>query len=171
MVSAEFQTQPSPPFPLDLVATWLEQVMDPEIPVVSVAGLGVIRDVVWEGEELVVTVTPTYSGCPATRVINQEIEAALRQHGVKHLRIQTRLFPPWTTDWIRADARAHLLAWGIVPPLGRAAATTMSGQVKVACPHCRSNRTEQVSRFGSTPCKALHRCHDCLEPFEYFKCI
>ncbi len=159
---------------------WLSEVPDPEIPVISLTDLGIIRDVSWDGDTLVVAVTPTYSGCPATTVINLDIEAALRNRGIDKLRLERRLSPPWTTDWISEEGREKLRAYGIAPPIdgtaadGRlmARASRLSGSnLAVACPRCGSTRTEKVSQFGSTPCKASYRCSDCLEPFDYFKCI
>ena len=159
---------------------WLSQVPDPEIPVISLADLGIIRDVAWEDETLVVTVTPTYSGCPATAVINLDIEKALRANGIGKLRLKRQISPPWTTDWISAEGREKLRVYGIAPPIdgtaadGRlmARASRMAGANQaVACPRCGSTHTEKVSQFGSTPCKASYRCTDCLEPFDYFKCI
>ena len=142
---------------------WLAAVPDPEIPVLSLVDLGVIRDVAWDGDTLVVKVTPTYSGCPATRVINLDIERALREHGVEKIRLARQLSPPWTTDWISDEGREKLREYGIAPPVesGRA----------VACPRCGSPRSEKISQFGSTPCKAQFRCRECLEPFDHFKCI
>ncbi|WP_417600698.1 1,2-phenylacetyl-CoA epoxidase subunit PaaD [Pararhodobacter oceanensis] len=165
---------------VEQVWDWLGEVPDPEIPVISLTGLGVIRDVAYEGAELVVTVTPTYSGCPATSVINFDIEQKLREKGVEKLRLERQLSPPWTTDWISEEARAALKAYGIAPPIdGTAADGVIAGRIarmsgdnlKVACPRCNSTKTEKVSQFGSTPCKASYRCTDCLEPFDYFKCI
>jgi ring-1,2-phenylacetyl-CoA epoxidase subunit PaaD len=153
----------SPRFALDEVRSWLAQVPDPEIPVISLVDLGVIRDLAWEGDTLAVAVSPTYSGCPATAVINQEIERALREHGVEKLRLERRLSPPWTTDWISAEGREKLRAYGIAPPVPRGG--------PVACPLCGSKQTDKISQFGSTPCKAHYRCRDCLEPFDHFKCI
>ncbi|NWG92665.1 MAG: phenylacetate-CoA oxygenase subunit PaaJ [Parvularculaceae bacterium] len=151
------------------VWSWLEGVPDPEIPVVSVVDLGIVRDVAFEGEELVVTVTPTYSGCPATSVIALEIEAALRRRGMERIRIKSRLSPAWTTDWISEKARLKLKAYGIAPPAHGARCVGDLKNPVVECPHCGSAATEQVARFGSTPCKASWRCRDCLEPFDYFK--
>jgi len=148
---------------IEQIWEWLGSVPDPEIPVLSLVDLGVIRDVVWDGDTLVVTVTPTYSGCPATRVINLDIEQALRAHGVEKVKLERRLSPPWTTDWLSAAGREKLSAYGIAPPVERGR--------DVACPRCGSNYTEKISQFGSTPCKAHFRCQDCLEPFDYFKCI
>ncbi len=159
---------------------WLAQVPDPEIPVISVTDLGIVRDVAWADDTLVVTVTPTYSGCPATTIINLDIETALRARGVEKLTLKRQLSPPWTTDWISEAGRDKLRAYGIAPPIdGTAAdgrvmtrASRLAGSnLSVACPRCGSTATEKVSQFGSTPCKASYRCRDCLEPFDYFKCI
>ena len=165
---------------LEEVWRWLGEVPDPEIPVISLTDLGIIRDVAWDGDTLVVAVTPTYSGCPATTVINLDIETALKGHGIEKLRLERRLSPAWTTDWISAAGRDKLRAYGIAPPIdgtaadGRlmARANRLAGSnLAVACPRCGSTKTEKVSQFGSTPCKASYRCRDCLEPFDYFKCI
>ena len=137
--------------------TVLKGVPDPEIPVVSVLDLGIVRSV----EEGKVTITPTYSGCPATQFIEQSIREALDAAGYGDVAIETQLAPPWTTDWISEEGKAKLRAYGIAPPDLAKAAT---------CPQCGSTDTEEVSRFGSTPCKAQWRCKDCLEPFDRFKC-
>ena len=148
---------------LPTIWTWLDDVPDPEIPVISVVDLGIIRDLAWQGDTLEVTVTPTYSGCPATRVIAMDIETALRDRGVSDLTIKTRIAPPWTTDWLSDKGRAKLSRYGIAPP-------SPAGGPE-ACPHCGSDDVERISQFGSTPCKAQWRCKSCLEPFDYFKCI
>lgn len=160
---------------------WLSEVPDPEIPVISLTDLGIIRDVAWQGETLVVTVTPTYSGCPATGVINLDIEKALRDRGITDLRLERQLSPPWTTDWITSEGREKLRAYGIAPPIdgtaadgrlaGRIARLSGTSNLTIACPRCGSTQTRKVSQFGSTPCKASYVCNDCLEPFDYFKCI
>ena len=142
---------------------WLDQVPDPEIPAISLVDLGVIRDITWQGETCEVTVTPTYSGCPATAVINFEIEKALRSRGVQDVVLKRQLSPPWTTDWLSEKGRAKLEAYGIAPP------QAAGGPAR--CPRCGSQNLTRVSQHGSTPCKALWRCADCLEPFDYFKCI
>ncbi|WP_372571120.1 1,2-phenylacetyl-CoA epoxidase subunit PaaD [Ruegeria jejuensis] len=147
----------------DQVWDWLDAVPDPEIPVISVVDLGIVRDVAWAGETLTVTVTPTYSGCPATSVIAMDIETALRDHGVRQLELKTQISPAWTTDWLSAKGREKLEEYGIAPP-------NPAGGPK-HCPRCGSALLEKVSQFGSTPCKAHWRCTDCLEPFDYFKCI
>lgn len=141
----------------------LAGVADPEIPAISLTDLGVIRAVDWEGDALIVTVTPTYSGCPATSLINAEIEAALRAAGYGNVTLKRQISPPWTTDWMSAEGRRKLEAFGIAPP------TAAQGPEK--CPRCGSTHLERVSAFGSTPCKAQWRCKDCLEPFDHFKCI
>jgi ring-1,2-phenylacetyl-CoA epoxidase subunit PaaD len=131
--------------------------MDPEIPVVSVVDLGIVRDVSPD----TVTITPTYSGCPATEVIERTIRAELDAAGYRHVAIKTVLSPPWTTEWISERGKEELVAYGIAPP----------DLAKVAtCPRCGSTDTEEVSRFGSTPCKAQWCCKACLEPFDRFKC-
>ncbi|GGB54039.1 phenylacetate-CoA oxygenase subunit PaaJ [Roseibium aquae] len=166
---------------VDTIWSWLGEVPDPEIPVISLTDLGIIRDVAWDKDTLVVTVTPTYSGCPATSVINFEIEKVLLDKGVEQIRLERRLSPPWTTDWISTVGREKLKAYGIAPPIdgtaadGRAAglASRLTGQgnLVIECPRCGSIDTQKVSQFGSTPCKAAYRCRSCLEPFDYFKCI
>jgi ring-1,2-phenylacetyl-CoA epoxidase subunit PaaD len=149
---------------------WLADVPDPEIPEISVVDLGIVREVAWAGDTLEVTVTPTYSGCPATSVIALEIDRHLRGHGVRDLRLKRRLAPAWTTAWISDRGRVRLLACGIAPPAeGAACAGALTPPV--ACPRCGSHDTERVSRFGSTPCKASYRCRACMEPFEHFKSI
>jgi ring-1,2-phenylacetyl-CoA epoxidase subunit PaaD len=148
---------------VEQVWDWLSAVPDPEIPVISLTDLGIIRDVEWQGDTLVVTVTPTYSGCPATSIINLDIETALRGHGIEKLELKRQLSPAWTTDWLSEEGRAKLEEFGIAPP------QPAGGPDR--CPRCGSHNVEKVSQFGSTPCKASWRCRDCLEPFDYFKCI
>ncbi|MEX0370260.1 MAG: 1,2-phenylacetyl-CoA epoxidase subunit PaaD [Tateyamaria sp.] len=143
--------------------TWLAAVPDPEIPVISLVDLGIIRDVQWLGDMLEVTVTPTYSGCPATAIINLEVEAALRAKGIKNFSLKRQIAPPWTTDWMTDTGKAKLESYGIAPP------QPAGGPRR--CPQCQSRHVEKISQFGSTPCKAQWRCTDCLEPFDYFKCI
>lgn len=166
---------------IDEIWNWLSKIPDPEIPVISLTDLGIIRNVEWSEEVLVVTVTPTYSGCPATSVINLDIERALADKGLYRVRLERRLSPAWTTDWISADGRTKLKAYGIAPPIDGTAVDgvltkrieRLSGRsnLAIACPLCGSANTEKISQFGSTPCKASYRCTDCLEPFDYFKCI
>jgi ring-1,2-phenylacetyl-CoA epoxidase subunit PaaD len=143
----------------------LAAVPDPEIPAVSVMDLGIVRDIDPEGCEVVITTT--YTGCPATAVIERSIREALAEAGLGDVRLISRLDPPWTTDWITDEGREKLLAYGIAPP---PASARLLHDALPACPRCGSAATEEVSRFGSTPCKALWRCRDCLEPFDRFKC-
>lgn len=158
-------------------------VPDPEIPVLSVTDLGILRGIQWDPVDpdmVAVIVTPTYSGCPATEAINAALRDALAAAGAQHVRVETRLSPPWTTDWITAEGRRKLAHFGIAPPGARAAAAALVDVSRlrrrdrgwadgIACPRCNSTRTELVSQFGSTACKAHCRCLDCLEPFDYFK--
>jgi ring-1,2-phenylacetyl-CoA epoxidase subunit PaaD len=169
------------------VWAWLADVADPEIPVISVVDLGIVRAVDVAGDAVTVTLTPTYSGCPATHVIEACVREALQAQGVEDVRIVTRLAPAWTTDWLSEAGKAKLKGYGIAPPAqqvidisglrgGLAAAVSRSHlrsagtAPAVACPHCGSLHTELTSQFGSTPCKALYKCRDCREPFDYFKC-
>ena len=149
----------------------LDRVPDPEIPVISVAELGIVRDVRVADDGVEVVVTPTYSGCPATEVIEQSISKALRAAGASSVRVRQQLSPPWTTDWIGADARERLREYGIAPP-GLAAngdPRPVHFLPRVECPRCGSADTERLSQFGATACKGLYRCRACREPFEYFK--
>jgi ring-1,2-phenylacetyl-CoA epoxidase subunit PaaD len=146
------------------------QVADPEIPVLSIADLGVLRDVRVSGDTVEVVITPTYSGCPAMRVIEFEIAAALDAAGIARHRVTTVLAPAWTTDWLSDEGKRKLRAYGIAPPAAKASRGALFGADAVTCPRCGSERTERISEFGSTACKALYRCLDCAEPFDYFKC-
>ena len=157
----------------DVRRVWsaLETVLDPEVPVLSIVELGIVRDIKLDGETVRVTVTPTYSGCPAMHAIEQEIVAALQAAGFQQVELQTVYAPAWTTDWITAPAREKLRAYGIAPP-GSAATTLvqLSGPPKaVPCPACGSRDTGLVSEFGATACKSLHICRACRQPFEHFK--
>jgi ring-1,2-phenylacetyl-CoA epoxidase subunit PaaD len=159
----------------DLVAVAraaVEQVCDPEIPVLTIADLGVLRSVDLASDGAIdVAITPTYSGCPAMDVIGFDIKAALIKAGIDNARIRQVLSPAWTTDWMSEAGKAKLRAYGIAPPAGRVSRRALFGEESVACPRCDSQQTEKVSEFGSTACKALWRCTTCREPFDYFKCI
>jgi ring-1,2-phenylacetyl-CoA epoxidase subunit PaaD len=146
-------------------------VVDPEIPVLTIVDLGVLRDVTVAGDEVEIVITPTYSGCPAMRVIEFEVTTALRAAGIEKFRIRTVLSPAWTTDWLSEDGKRKLAAYGIAPPEHKAGRGALFGQDAVPCPRCGSARTERLAEFGSTTCKALYRCRDCAEPFDYFKCL
>ena len=143
----------------------LGHVPDPEIPCISVVDLGIVREV----REGSLYITPTYSGCPATIAIARDIRKALDRAGLKDMKIETVLSPPWTTDWISDEGREKLRAYGIAPPPKGSARYSLREEA-VQCPRCGSSDTEEISRFGSTPCKALNRCLDCSEPFDRFKC-
>jgi ring-1,2-phenylacetyl-CoA epoxidase subunit PaaD len=155
----------------------LESVPDPEIPVLSVVDLGIVRHVRWVAgsngqSKLHVGITPTYSGCPATEVIRHSIATALDQEGYVDVTLEEVLSPPWTSDWLTEAGRRKLESFGIAPPERSVANPRhLFGVPAVACPRCGSRATERVSEFGSTPCKAHYRCTSCLEPFDYFKCI
>ncbi|MBO6774695.1 MAG: phenylacetate-CoA oxygenase subunit PaaJ [Marinibacterium sp.] len=157
---------------LDASRAWeaAARVPDPEVPCVTVADLGILRDVRLEDGVAVADVTPTYSGCPATLAIELAIEAAMRDAGYD-ARINRVLSPAWTTDWITEEGREKLRAYGIAPPEGSASKLALFGATEVTCPRCGSRQTERISEFGSTACKAQYRCRSCAEPFDYFKCI
>ncbi|MGI9200531.1 MAG: 1,2-phenylacetyl-CoA epoxidase subunit PaaD [Woeseiaceae bacterium] len=155
----------------DQVLKWLSEVPDPEIPVLTITDLGIVRDVT-VSDEVVVALTPTYTGCPATEVIEQSVVSALHDHGVENVSINRVLSPPWTTDWISDEGRDKLRDYGIAPPAsGGSKRALLHGERSIACPRCDSTQTSLVSEFGSTACKAAYKCSECLEPFEYFKCI
>jgi len=161
------------PISADQVYAWLQEVPDPEIPVLSVVDLGVVRDVSWDGDACVVVITPTYSGCPAMREITQDIQQTLARHGIDEVRVETRLAPAWTTDWMSEKGREALKGYGIAAPAERAidisGISRRAAAPAIACPRCGSRDTRMVSNFGSTSCKALYRCVACREPFDYFK--
>ena len=168
----------APPVIPALADVWaaLAGVPDPEIPVISIVELGIVRGVAWDGDRLVVKVTPTYSGCPATEMINTLIREALAALGIADVAVVNRLSPAWSTDWIAPEARVRLKAYGIAPPHVMGGRIDVSGisplrraHVVVPCPRCDSTNTQLLSQFGSTACKAQYRCSDCLEPFDYFK--
>ena len=160
----------------DQIWAWLDSVPDPEIPVISVVDLGIIRNVTWEEDVLCVDITPTYSGCPATSVISLDIQTALAEKGLETVKIRSVLSPAWTTKWISESGRQKLKDYGVVPPFeGETCAGMISltgaKLANIACPRCDSHEIERVSQFGSTPCKASYRCKTCLEPFDYFKAL
>lgn len=163
--------------PITVASAWavLGQVLDPEVPALSVVELGIVRDVQMQGGAVSVIVTPTYSGCPATEAIRDDIVRALKDAGAETVTVTMQLAPAWTTDWIAPAAREKLRRYGIAPP--HVSGTPLAAQPMrfhprdLHCPRCDSTHTEQLSAFGSTACKALYRCLDCREPFEYFKPI
>lgn len=150
----------------------LETVSDPEIPVLSIVDLGVVREVIAMEDKVMVHITPTYSGCPAMNMIEMEIRGALLEKGINN-DVKLVLSPAWTTDWMSEKGKQKLKAYGIAPPQDDdISIDTLFGKPdQIECPHCNSKKTELISQFGSTACKALYRCKDCLEPFDYFKCL
>jgi ring-1,2-phenylacetyl-CoA epoxidase subunit PaaD len=164
----------APSASLALAWATVANVPDPEIPVLSVVDLGLVRRLeVFDNGAVRLGVAPTYSGCPATAVIRRSLVEALQAAGFRDVVAHDELSPPWTSDWITDEGREKLRSYGIAPP-GRSAASPRAlaaTALAIACPRCGSEATEQLSEFGSTPCKALHRCTACLEPFDYFKCL
>lgn len=151
----------------------LEEVTDPEVPVLSVVDLGIIRDVKINNDEAEITITPTYSGCPAMDVIRMSIRMALLANGFKKVTVIESLSPAWTTDWMSEKGKQKLKEYGIAPPNVRQQVChpdLFAADEAVQCPHCHSYHTHRVSEFGSTACKSLYQCDDCREPFDYFKC-
>lgn len=159
----------------DKIIDLLDQVKDPEIPVLSVTDMGVIRGIVVENNDVVkITITPTYSGCPAMKEIEEDIINTLAKNGFNNVLVETVLSPPWTTDWITERGKENLRKYGIAPPLNSSVdkrSIMSKAKSVIKCPLCNSKNTEMISQFGSTACKALYKCKDCLEPFDYFKCI
>lgn len=153
------------------IREWVRNIPDPEIPVVSIGDLGILRDVE-VNDAVVVSLAPTYSGCPATEAIEKSVVDELTARGVEGVEIRRVLSPAWTTDWISDEGRAKLKAYGIAPPSAEGSKRDLLNKNRpVACPRCDSTETVCVSEFGSTACKAAYRCTSCLEPFEYFKCL
>ena len=154
--------------PLASVHKVLSNVCDPEIPVLSLQDLGVLREVRLEDDVVQITITPTYAGCPALEVMRADIETAMAEAGYQKVEIKQRLSPAWTTDWMSSEGRKKLRAYGIAPPASTACGKNAS---PIECPQCNSDDVKKISEFGSTACKALYQCRACLEPFDYFKCI
>lgn len=147
----------------------LSSVCDPEIPVLTLQDLGVLRDISIDDGAITITITPTYAGCPAMDAMQADIETTLAEAGYQHVKVKQSLSPAWTSDWMSAAGREKLRAYGIAPPVRHSGQPTKRANIQ--CPQCGSGDTECISEFGSTACKALYRCVDCLEPFDYFKCI
>lgn len=151
---------------------YLEEVSDPEIPVLTINDLGIVRNVEWEGDTCKVTITPTYSGCPAMKRIEDDIIEKLNEKGIDKVKVDLVLSPAWTTDWITENGRQKLLEYGIAPPQDEVDKSVLFAEpTKVPCPKCGSLNTKMISQFGSTACKAHYQCNDCMEPFDYFKCL
>jgi ring-1,2-phenylacetyl-CoA epoxidase subunit PaaD len=159
--------------PVEKIRSILHEVMDPEVPVLSVIDLGIIRDIVIHDNETEIVITPTYSGCPAMDTISMNIRISLLSHGFEHIKITTILSPAWTTDWMSEEGKQKLKEYGIAPPNPKRSVCTtelFAANEAIQCPHCNSYHTHRISEFGSTACKALYQCDDCKEPFDYFKC-
>jgi len=148
----------------------LTTVTDPEIPVLSIIDLGIVQEVYVENENVEVTITPTYSGCPAMDFIEINIRKTLLENGFDKIQITHQLSPAWTTDWMTEEGKEKLKSYGIAPPISKAFDLDYLSNLSVHCPHCNSINTKLISQFGSTACKALYQCEDCREPFDYFKC-
>lgn len=145
------------------ILSLLEEIPDPEIPVLSIVDIGIVRNVIIKDEEVEIIVTSTYSGCPAMDMIKVNIRIMMAEHNIQHVKITDQLSPAWTTDWMTDAAREKLNKYGIAPP-------NLKVTDAVKCPLCNSGNTKLISQFGSTPCKALYQCNDCKEPFDHFKC-
>jgi ring-1,2-phenylacetyl-CoA epoxidase subunit PaaD len=154
-----------------LVWERLGLIPDPEVPVISILELGIVRDVRWDGKQLTITITPTYTGCPAMTLFAAEIRAAMHDQGIDNVQLETVYAPAWTTDWLSAEAKEKLKKYGIAPPVKNAVSADdlFAEPPAVPCPRCGSEHTTLKSQFGSTACKSLYLCGDCKEPFEYFK--
>lgn len=158
---------------VDIDTIWkrLEQVSDPEVPVLTILDLGVVRNVEWIDEQLIITITPTYSGCPAMQVIEADIRKELADLNVE-IKINTVLSPAWTTDWISENGKIKLKEYGIAPPVNEVDKSVLFAEPTIVpCPKCDSTNTRMISQFASTACKAHYQCNDCLEPYDYFKCL
>ena len=153
-------------FNKETIYSYLEEIKDPEIPVLSIVDLGIVRDVKLTSDELEIVITSTYTGCPAMDMIAADIRIHLNKLGFPKIKISTIISPAWTTDWISADGKMKLKNYGIAPPNKR----FLIARDGVDCPHCQSTNTRLISEFGSTACKSLFQCNDCCEPFDYFKC-
>ncbi|MEZ4747434.1 MAG: 1,2-phenylacetyl-CoA epoxidase subunit PaaD [Calditrichia bacterium] len=150
---------------------WLDQIPDPEVPVISIVELGVVRNVHLQDSHVDIEITPTYSGCPALKMMEESILHDLSKNGVSDVRIKTVLFPPWTTDWMSDETKEKLREYGIAPPEKNSKSPIHQLRESIDCPFCGSNQTRLQSAFGSTACKALYFCDGCCQPFEHFKCI
>jgi ring-1,2-phenylacetyl-CoA epoxidase subunit PaaD len=154
------------------IYNWLEEVSDPEIPVLSVIDLGVVRDAQVIDGEWLITITPTYSGCPAMKTMEEDILSKLKEKGIDSARVDLVLAPAWSTDWLSENGRFKLREYGIAPPEHEVDKSVLFAEPTIVpCPKCSSRNTRMVSQFGSTACKALYQCNDCQEPYDYFKCL
>jgi ring-1,2-phenylacetyl-CoA epoxidase subunit PaaD len=156
----------------DQIWDWLEEVSDPEIPVLSVVDLGIVRDAIFENQTWIITITPTYSGCPAMQVMETDIKSKLKEKGIEDVQVRTILSPSWTTDWLSDKGKIKLHEYGIAPPENEIDKSVLFAEPTIVpCPKCNSRDTRMISQFGSTACKAQYQCNECQEPFDYFKCL
>jgi len=157
----------------DEVWAILNKIPDPEIPVISIVELGVVKDLSINGSVILVTITPTYTGCPATKFFENDITEAMKKAGFQEIKITYKYNPAWTTDWMSDESKEKLRVYGIAPPEGKTSDKNflLGKDPNVGCPQCKSKNTKMISQFGSTACKSLYQCKDCLETFDYFKCI
>jgi ring-1,2-phenylacetyl-CoA epoxidase subunit PaaD len=172
-ISNKAESKISPAGEKEIIWSLLETVTDPEVPVLTVTDLGIIRDVKINDEEVEVIITPTYSGCPAMDMIAANIKMVLLEHGYQKIKITSVLSPAWTTDWMSEEGKRKLKEYGIAPPHPKQQVCKQelfAVDEAIQCPHCNSWHTHRISEFGSTACKALYQCDDCREPFDYFKC-
>jgi ring-1,2-phenylacetyl-CoA epoxidase subunit PaaD len=154
------------------IYNWLEEVSDPEIPVLSVIDLGVVRDAQFINGDWLITITPTYSGCPAMKTMEEDILSKLKEKGIDSAKVELVLAPAWSTDWLSENGRIKLREYGIAPPEHEVDKSVLFAEPTIVpCPKCSSRNTRMVSQFGSTACKALYQCNDCQEPYDYFKCL
>jgi ring-1,2-phenylacetyl-CoA epoxidase subunit PaaD len=154
------------------IYNWLEEVSDPEIPVLSVIDLGVVRDAQLINGDWLITITPTYSGCPAMKTMEEDILSKLKEKGISSAKVELVLAPAWSTDWLSENGRIKLREYGIAPPEHEVDKSVLFAEPTVVpCPKCHSRNTRMVSQFGSTACKAFYQCNDCQEPYDYFKCL
>ena len=152
------------------VYNWISEIPDPEIPVITIKDLGMLRNVKFENGNYVVTITPTYTACPAMKMIEDQIIEVLGTHNIHNVKVDLTYTPAWTSDWLSTEAKTKLKKYGIAPPSHSSCTKLFSAQERAVCPRCNSNNTSLISRFGSTACKALYKCDDCQEVFDLFKC-
>lgn len=152
------------------IYNWLSEIPDPEIPVITIHDLGILRDIKEDHGTYVVNITPTYTACPAIPLIETQIKEKMSEHGLNNVRVNITYTPAWTSDWLSEDAKKKMKQYGIAPPPHTSCVKVLKDLTKVSCPLCNSPSTELISRFGSTACKAMYKCKSCKEPFEHFKC-
>jgi len=148
----------------------ISDIPDPEIPVITISDLGILRGVEYKNDYYLITITPTYTACPAMKMIEDQIRERLKEHGITNTKVLLTYSPAWTTDWIHVEAKERMRLYGIAPPMHSSCASVKGSTQNPPCPQCRANDTELISRFGSTACKSYYKCRQCQETFEHFKC-